>query len=108
MRIFTSVFGLLVLAFVVLFVLSNRQDVVIALWPFANTWQMPLYIVGLSPFVLGGILGIFWGWMGALPHRKRAKSLNKELKSLNDKIGELQSVSIVKNAKIKTKSFWKP
>jgi len=108
MRIFTSVFGLLVLAFVVLFVLSNRLPVTIGLWPFPNTWQIPLFVLGLAPFALGSALGFFWGWIMVIPHRKRAKSLNKELKSLNEKIGELQSISIVKQAKVKPKSFWRP
>ena len=108
MKIFSSVFGLIVIALVVLFVLSNRQDVILGLWPSEDTLQVPLYVVGFAPFALGGILGIFWGWMGGMPHRKRAKSLNKELSSLSEKIGELQKTAVVQQAKVKTKPFWKP
>lgn len=103
MRIFSGVFGLVVIVLVLSFVLSNRQDVTVGLWPFIGSLQAPLYAVGLAPLAFGFAFGGFLGWLGGVPHRLRAMRLNKELVSLSGRLGELQ-----KNAKAKPKpSFWK-
>ena len=107
MRLFSGLLGFLILLLVVSFILSNRQEAAVALWPLAGVYQTPLYLLGLAPLALGLVLGGAWGWMGAMRQRLRAKRLNKELTALNDKIHELQKAAIVQQAKPKpSRPFW--
>jgi uncharacterized integral membrane protein len=108
MRIFSSVFGLVLLILALSFALSNKQDVTVAMWPFKESLQAPLYAIGLAPLAFGFIVGGFGGWISGLPHRLHARRLNKELSSLTSKIGELQKNASVHNEKAKAKtSFWR-
>jgi lipopolysaccharide assembly protein A len=107
MRIFSSVFGLIILILVLSFALSNKQDVTVGMWPFKDSIQAPLYAVGLAPLAFGFFFGSFWGWISGLPHRLHVRRLNKELASLSNKLGELQKNVIVQQEKVKPKSsFW--
>jgi uncharacterized integral membrane protein len=107
MKMISSIFGLIILALVLCFALSNRQDVNVTLWPLESSWQTPLYLVGFVPLVFGLVFGGLWGWIGGVPHRLRARRLNKELGALNSKIDELQKSAIVQSAQIMPKrNFW--
>jgi len=107
MRIFSGIFGLIILALVVSFALSNREEVSVLLWPIEGELIMPVWAVGLAPLALGIILGGVLGGVISLPHRMRAKRLHKELGALNDKIIELQKASVVKHAQAAPKkTFW--
>ena len=107
MKIFSGLFGLLVLFFVLSFALSNRQEIVVALWPFADAVTLPLYAVGLAPLFFGLIFGGLWGWIGGVPHRLRARRLNKELGALNEKIGELKKSSPQTPSTATKSSLWR-
>jgi uncharacterized integral membrane protein len=107
MKIFSGIIGVAVLAVVLCFALSNPQQVMIGMWPFDSTIQMPLFFVGLTPLVFGLVVGALSAWLAALPHRLRTRRLNKELSVLNDRIGELQKSVIVQSASFETKKrFW--
>ncbi len=107
MRIFSGVFGLIVLAFVLSFAVSNRQDVIVALWPFDGMRQVPLFTVGLVPLGMGLIVGGMIGWVTSLPHRLKVRRLNKELGALNVKIGELQQKADICRKDAKSYSFFR-
>ncbi|MDR3424109.1 MAG: lipopolysaccharide assembly protein LapA domain-containing protein [Alphaproteobacteria bacterium] len=107
MKFVSGIFGLIALAFVVSFALSNRQNVAVAMWPIDGGLQEPLYLIGLAPLAFGLVIGGLWGWIGGVPHRRRAKRLSKELVSLNDKIGELQKTTNVQQEKATKPSFWR-
>jgi uncharacterized integral membrane protein len=91
MRIFSTVFGLILTFLVLSFSLTNRMDVVVGMWPFQTPLQMPLFVVGLAPLLFGLVFGALWGWMGGFRHRLEARRLNKELGGLKAKIGALQA-----------------
>ena len=101
MRIFSGVLGLIVLVLVLAFALSNKQDVTVALWPFKDSLQAPLYAIGLVPLALGFIVGSLQGWIGSLPHRLRLRRVSKELDSIKRNLGKVR----VEESKRKS-SFW--
>ena len=103
MKIFSSVFCLVILAFVLSFVLSNRLDVTVGLWPFDETVQVPLYLVGLTPLALGLFVGGLGGWLASIPHRLKVRRLTKVLGTLNEHIDSLQSSDVP----APKSSFWK-
>ncbi len=88
MRIFSGALGLIILGLVLAFALSNRQDVVVSMWPFADSIETPLYAVALVPLAFGFFLGCFQGWIGNLPHRIHARKVHKELNSLKTELGK--------------------
>ena len=69
-----------------------------------GTLQLPLYLVGFAPLVFGFLVGGLWGWLGGIPHRLRARRLNKELGTLSGRIDELQKTAIVQSAEVARKS----
>ncbi|MGB9152312.1 MAG: LapA family protein [Alphaproteobacteria bacterium] len=107
MKILSAIFGLLILALVLCFALSNQQGVSLAMWPWSETVQVPLYLTGLVPLAVGLIFGGVLGWLSGVPHRFRVRGLKKELEALNDKIGDLQKNAIVQAAPdVRRKYFW--
>jgi uncharacterized integral membrane protein len=99
MRIFTSILGIVILVLVMAFALSNKEPVTVAMWPFKDSVQAPLYAVGLVPLAFGFFAGSFWGLISSLSHRLHARQLHKELTTLKRDLGNA--------AKVKTKtSFW--
>jgi len=77
------------------------------MWPFDGVAQAPLYIVGFAPLLFGLMIGGFWGWLGSVPHRLRARRLYKELDALNQQIGELQKTALVQSVQaVRKKHFW--
>lgn len=107
MRIFSGIFGLIILALIISFALSNREETSVLLWPLQGELILPVWCVGLAPLAFGILFGGVWGGLISLPHRMRAKRLHKELGALNDTISELQKAAVVKHASAAPKkSFW--
>jgi uncharacterized integral membrane protein len=107
MKILSAFLALVVLIPMLCFALPNRQDVAVAFWPFDDTMQLPLYLIGLGPLAFGLIFGAVWGWIGSVPHRLKSRRLHKELDALNDKISELQKSATAQQAPLQPKrAFW--
>jgi len=107
MRIFSSVFAIILFVVALFFALLNRQQVSVEIWPYMYPFEVPLYAVALVPLAIGFLAGSLWGMIGAVSHRLHLRRLNKEMVSLNGKIGELQKAAVVQQAKAKPKlSFW--
>jgi len=49
---------------VVIFALNNKTPVILDLWPFGLTVEMPVYLAFLLALVLGVLLGGFAAWLG--------------------------------------------
>ncbi|HIJ63565.1 MAG TPA: DUF1049 domain-containing protein [Rhodospirillaceae bacterium] len=64
MKVLFWLAGLPLAAAAVLFALSNRQPVTVALWPFAEGLQLPLYLAILLPALAGYLLGLGLGGWG--------------------------------------------
>ncbi len=67
---------------IVLFALANNHDV--SLYVFLQDIEvlMPLYLIALTPFFVGFVLGGIISWWSQGVHRRKVKSLQKELKTL--------------------------
>jgi len=107
MRIFSSIFAIILFVLALFFALLNRQHVNVEIWPYMYPFDVPLYAVALAPLAVGFLSGSLWGVIGAVSHRLHVRRLKKELVSLNGKIGDLQKAAVVQQAKAKPKlSFW--
>ena len=82
MRVGAKLIGLPVTFTVVLFAVSNRHFVDIALWPFSGGLSMPVYLVTLLALLLGFALGAVAMWLSAGRLRRRARRAERKAKSL--------------------------
>lgn len=82
---------------VVVFAVSNRGPVPIDLWPLPITLSIPLFIVVLAAVAVGFAGGAIVTWFSAGRVRQRARlarrqvtGMEKDLHTLQDRIGELE------------------
>ena len=59
----------------ILFALSNTDDVSVRFWPFDLAWQTPLAVAVLAVSALSFLLGASVAWASSLPHRRRSREL---------------------------------
>ena len=74
------------LALVVLFALSNREPVLLRLWPLDLIWQAPLAVAVLVVGALTFLLGALMVWLSSLPHRRRARRADAEIRRLEGEV----------------------
>jgi putative membrane protein len=91
------VFFVPLLVLLVLFALSNTQDVDIRLWPFDLAWVAPLGMAVLLAAGMAFLLGAVIAWASAMPARRRAARveqaatlLEAELAALREKEAQVQ------------------
>ena len=90
MRFLSALLGALVAILSLIFALSNRQGVTVSLWPFDLEIAAPLYIMTLGALMAGLLIGGFYVWLTALPHRFSARRLGKDVTLMSGKILELE------------------
>lgn len=62
-------------AVIVVFALSNRQDVLLAFWPFEEGLPLPAYAVVLVPLLAGLLAGLLTGLSRRMAAQAKARSL---------------------------------
>jgi uncharacterized integral membrane protein len=68
----------LVVAFVVVtFVVQNRQEVEVSLWPLPFVKPAPLFGIIIACVLLGFLLGAISAWLSGATIRRRARELNR-------------------------------
>jgi len=75
---------------IVVFAVSNRASVTVALWPLPFTWQLPLFLVVLAGALVGFVLGAAVAWISAGKARRRARAKTRELESTLRDVAYLQ------------------
>lgn len=65
-----------------LFVLSNRETVVLSLWPFATTITAPLYLFFLLTLFVAFFMGLSVMWLLQHKYRAEARRLRRELAAI--------------------------
>ena len=82
---------------VVLFTISNRDTVIIDLWPLPVTLPTPIYAIALAAGIIGFVSGGIVAWFSAGRVRRRARTasrkantLEKDLSTLKEKIVDLE------------------
>ena len=75
---------------VVVFALSNGDDVILHFWPFPWTAVLPLFVVVLCCLLIGFLLGAVLAWMSGAPRRRRARQTAERARDLARQVAELQ------------------
>lgn len=82
---------ILPIAFVIVsFAVSNRGDVVLQLWPLPQGLQLPVYLMVLTPLIVGFLIGGFVAWLSGGRDRRRARARGAKLEDLGRKVVTLQ------------------
>lgn len=91
MRFLAWLIGVVVLIIAVLFAVSNRDPVSIGLWPFTDGLTAPSFVVALVPFVLGLLIGLGWGSVGATRARWRHRRADRKVRKMEEQMAEMRS-----------------
>ncbi len=75
---------------VVLFALSNRDVVELALFPLPGTQSVPVFVVGLCAVVLGILAGGAISWLSGHAWRRRARQAESVQRGLEAEISGLR------------------
>jgi lipopolysaccharide assembly protein A len=75
---------------VVLFVVQNRQEVEIGLWPLPYTKPAPLFAVIVACVMVGFLLGAFSAWLSGGGARRKARELARLNAEKAQQISQLQ------------------
>lgn len=78
------------LLLLVLFGLSNRQEVALGLWPFDLAWAVPLSVAVLLIAALAFLLGALVAWTAAVPQRRQARKVHAAAGLLEAELSELR------------------
>lgn len=76
----------LVALVLILFAVSNREAVSVALWPLPDAVQLPLYLVVLGSLVVGFLAGEFVAWVRGWRWRREARRSRERIQTLEREI----------------------
>jgi uncharacterized integral membrane protein len=79
------------LVLLVLFALSNREAVVLRLWPLDLGLVAPVGVAMLALAAVGFLLGAFLAWAGSLGARRRARRIERAAKALEAELAALRA-----------------
>ena len=89
---------------VVLFAISNKHAILVALWPFNLSVEVPVYLLCLGILAVGFILGSLFSWLKNLPRNYRERQTLKQFEQLDERVKQLgeddqeKQTNIVKSA----------
>jgi uncharacterized integral membrane protein len=83
--------GLPLAAIVLLFALSNRQDVALGLWPFDDGVVLPVYLIVLLPLLLGFVAGALASGLKGLKYRRLARQQTKRAEGLEHQLDAVRA-----------------
>lgn len=90
LRFLHWVLFLLVALVAVVFVVQNRQQVEVSLWPFPFVQQAPLFAIIVACLLVGFGFGAFSAWLSAGSTRRRARDLARANEEKARQISQLQ------------------
>jgi uncharacterized integral membrane protein len=82
------------LVLLVLFALSNMDEVQLRLWPFDLAWATPLSVAVLLIAGFGFLLGAGIAWAAGLPHRRRARRLEEAARVLEAELNRYRQQEV--------------
>jgi uncharacterized integral membrane protein len=86
MKVLSAITGFVLLLVILVFTLSNKQAAAVSLWPFDLEITAPLSLWMLGSLGSGLLFGSLFVWLGALPHRLRARRLGKDIIAISDRL----------------------
>mgnify|MGYP005867439923 FL=1 len=87
----TWIVTLIAAVLVVLFVVSNTAPVAIGLWPFDARVVLPLSVAVLAIAALAFLFGAAITWFASIPHRAKARRLERSVEVLQAEVGTLKA-----------------
>jgi uncharacterized membrane protein len=90
-RFIWLIITLLLVAVAIAFVTSNKVLITLYLWPFDGMLTVPIWLVVISSFIIGGVLSIFLMWAQALAIRARLWNLQEKFNRLETKTAQQKS-----------------
>ena len=87
MRFINTIIAAVVALVVILFALSNREEVEIALWPLPFHVTLGVYIVVLVAVLVGFVAGVVAAWMTGGTVRRERRRLRAQVRDLEQSLG---------------------
>ncbi|NOG71371.1 LapA family protein [Roseicella sp. DB1501] len=81
------------LILLVLFGLSNREEVALRLWPFDLAWVTPLSVAVLLIGAVCFLFGALVAWMASLPHRRRARRMEDAARAMEAELADFRAAA---------------
>jgi uncharacterized integral membrane protein len=75
----------------ILFAVSNREAVSLALWPLPFLVEAPLYLFFLLTLLAGGLLGASVGWFAGRDSRRERRRRHRRIVALERELSATQS-----------------
>lgn len=99
MRFIRGLIGIIILVFLIVFSVGNREAVAVWIAPLLPKMDLPLYVPVLLALLVGYLLGGLMAWLAGAEGRRakrrqkrRIKDLEKELKAVYATQGKEQDV----------------
>ena len=92
-RFIWLIITLFLVAVAITFVTSNKVLITLYLWPFDGMLTVPIWLVVMSSFIIGGLLSMFLMWAQALAIRSRLWRLQEKFNRLEVKTAQQKSAA---------------
>ena len=92
-RFIWLIITIFLVAVAIAFVTSNKVLITLYLWPFDGMLTVPIWLVVISSFIIGGLLSIFLMWAQALAIRARLWNLRVKFNRLEAKTAQQKSAA---------------
>jgi uncharacterized integral membrane protein len=90
-RIVRWVIAAVVAVLLVIFAISNRQNVEVTFWPFPVTIDSALSLIVLGAVVIAFLVGQFVAWLGAQRWRNEARTKQRRIEALERELAATQA-----------------
>lgn len=108
MRFFNTLIAIIVAIVVVLFAVSNREVVVVEIWPFPVRIEAGLYAVILLAVLTGFLMGAIAAWMGGRNKRAELRAARKRMRDMEQSLARLKEESAAARVKAELAISSKP
>lgn len=98
MKLLFWLVGLPLAAVTVLFALSNRQAVTLALWPLDEALVIPVYLAALLPALTGFLLGLLMAGGRKLGEQAETRRQAQSIRELRRQLEESRQVNQVQSS----------
>lgn len=91
MKYVTGSIAALVAVLIILFAVSNREVVAVAIWPLPYQLSLSLYAVILLAVLVGFIGGVVGTWLVGAERRRESRRLRRQVRDLEQSLGRHQT-----------------